>query len=383
MIIGEYIGSKPNTIENKSVFGLVTPNHNVGVELELENFRYDFSGDSPDKPRKTRFYDVEDLQGLQVPSKQWLIVKDNSLRKGAEFIFDGPKKGKDIVDAFQEMKVFLNKYKRYDKPARASDRCSVHVHLDVRDLDEITLNRLIMVYVLIERVLFEYVSPLRLKNNYCRAVTDSQFKTILANLSDRANPSYFNDALSLIRNSCDKYSALNLLPIQSYGTVEFRHHQGSTDMDEVLDWVNIILAIKLAAYINPNDIVKLYNREGYKSLLNCIFEGTAISGDFIERPEVKLAVKKGMNDYLEIIHYNELKERSNRSPLASLSTNLLGIFAEKYSIEKIELKQEKPTYSKKLKFPPPPPSLMPSSLTPAQVEMIWSEVFPVIPEDSI
>lgn len=347
MNIGECIGNFGNYTKEEDIQGLISPNHNVGIEIELENFRYEFSSDSPTEVYMNSFYDVDNRSSLINPGKHWSIVRDNSLRNGVEFIFDGPKKGKSIIEAIEGMDAFLSKYSRCGRPAKASDRCSVHCHVDVRDLDEILLNRLLMIYVLVERVLFEYVSPCRLKNNYCRPITDSSFKHILNSINNSSNPPEINDAISVIRSQCDKYSALNLLPIQHYGTVEFRHHQGTTDMKKVLDWINILICIKLAASIPPATFISIYKSKGYKVLIESIFLGTVICEEpFISNPNLEVLIRKGINDYLEIINFNELKEKTNNKPSCSLSDDLLKVFINKNKVKTENTIKEK-------KYPPP------------------------------
>jgi hypothetical protein len=388
MHIGEYIGNPSKFVEGKNVQGLVTSNHCVGIEVEIENVRYEFSSDGPMSPNNSYFIGCDNNGSLPYLHEHWYIVRDNSLRNGVEFIFNGPKKGPAIIKSLSDLKKFFRVFRREGRPVRASDRCSIHVHLDVRDLDEIELNRLIMIYVLVERLLFAYVSPSRLKNNYCRPVTDSSFKHILNSINTKANPSEFNDAISVIRSNCDKYSALNLLPIQSYGTVEFRHHQGTDDMDEVLDWVNILLCIKLAAAYSPTEILKAYKYQGVNGLISMIFEGSVLANEhFLNNPEVPSLIRKGMNDYLEIIHFNELKEKTNSKPSATLSFDLLKLFANKNKIFEEEKDKVKVTRKRDNKYPdlnsdilqniaqtvfqqPPFPSINPPpppSITPAQM----------------
>lgn len=347
MFLGDYIGNPTKFVEGKNVPGLVTSNHNVGVEVEIENVRYDFQSDIPSSPNNSYFIGCNASE-LPKIHKHWNIVRDNSLRNGVEFIFNGPKKGAGIVEALGDMDLFFSKFRRNNMPVRSSDRCSIHVHVDVRDLDESQLNRLIMLYMLVERILFAYVSPSRLKNNYCRPVTDSSFKHILDSINTKSDPFVFSDAVSIIRTNCDKYSALNLLPIQNFGTVEFRHHQGTSDMNEVLDWVNILLSIKLASNYDPSDILNTYRFKGYLELMSLIFEGTVLMEEsFLTRSDLPDLIKKGMNDYLEILNFNELKERTNSKPSASLSFDLLKLFANENKIEvDLKPKPKAPRYKK-------------------------------------
>lgn len=339
--IGDYIGNFHHFKEDRSVSGLVSSSNYIGIEVEIENVKYAFSADSPRAPR-TNYFEWKD-NGIILPElgKHWFIVKDNSLRQGSEFIFNGPKKGKGIIEALNSLDQFFTVYKQNGKGPEVSDRCSIHCHLDVRDLTEYQLNNLLMVYVLFERVLFAYVDPSRLKNNYCRPITDSSFKHILTSIKENSSPDRFGSVLDVIKSSCDKYSALNLLPLRSFGTVEFRHHQGTTSMnEEVLDWVNIILCIKLAASLPMGDLLYTYEDCGYRRLIEQVFDGTKLATpEFLDRFEIEGAVDKGVLDVVEIFNFSKLCSINN-VPVVKNSADVLASFKSFNNLPKVKVIKE-------------------------------------------
>lgn len=287
--ISYLLGKKLDSKKYKESEELVDSDTAIGVELEIENINY--YNHSPIYP------EIFNL---------WKPVADGSLREGTEFIFDGPMKGINITDALNVMQSFLDLYKRNGKPPVITDRCSVHVHLDVSDLNKDQLNNLIQIYYLVERVLFQYINPKRLKNNYCRALTNSSFKYSLKRLLK--NDSQY-DLISIIKCECDKYSALNVLPVSSYGSVEFRHHHGTLDMNKVLEWINIIIALKVTAITYPiKELLTLYEEKGSVILVQTILKGSLLSDaetlnnltDFDE------LVCKGILDLKEIHNLDEL-----------------------------------------------------------------------------
>lgn len=119
----------------------------------------------------------------------------------------------------------------------ASSRCSIHIHMNIRDLEEEELHKLIIVYCIFERSLFR-ISGDRWKSNYCVPIT-----TV---------PDIVRKFICNPYNKWYKYSALNLAPIygdrgegsKMYGTVEFRMHEGCTDPNKILDWCNILVSMK-------------------------------------------------------------------------------------------------------------------------------------------
>ena len=141
--IGELIGRRPDKKLYKEDSTLVSNEHAVGVELELENIRY--------FRREEKYPDIFQF---------WNAVEDGSLRQGTEFIFSEPYKAANISRALEVMDEFLKVYKYNGKPAKISDRCSVHVHLDVRDMTSEDLNNLVLVYMFFERVLFKVVDAI-------------------------------------------------------------------------------------------------------------------------------------------------------------------------------------------------------------------------------
>lgn len=309
MILGDLLGVNIDSKETNSTIGLVSSNHNVGVEIEIEGVPYEFSGDCPDKAKRHRFLVSEDKQEFIVDtSKHWYIVRDNSLRNGSEFIFNNPKKGKDIIEALDNMSLFFNTYNSEINKLKVSDRCSIHVHLDIRDINEERLNRFLICYILVERLLFRYVNPARLKNNYCRPIVDSTFKFVLADLLDKSN---YSTVLQIIRNTCDKYSALNLLPMATFGSVEFRHHQGTYDMKELLDWINIIISIKLMSQYQLDELEYFILSKGYGDFLKKFFADTPLADDnFILNPDVKVLFNKGYLDFKEISNFSSLYDKT-------------------------------------------------------------------------
>ena len=285
---------------------LVSNEDGIGVEIELENVRY--------FEPSTRYPDIYSL---------WKTVEDHSLRNGTEFIFKDALVGINITNALSIFKDFLEEYRYNGERVKVSDRCSVHVHLDVRDLDETQVNNLILVYMLVERVIFAHISQARSKNNYCRPLTDSNFKYTFIKLleSEKSMPNMVN----LIRNECDKYSALNVLPMAKYGSVEFRHHPGTTNMGSILNWINIILSLKLA--IKEKNItyyLNIYNSDGWMSLIKTIFPGTVLDDQsYLESlGNINDMVIAGSTDVTEILNYGKLRALSPGKSKVKMESSL-------------------------------------------------------------
>ena len=339
--IGEAIGNMPSDLLYKEDTALIDNSTGIGIEVEIENCLYAELRQSPTTPLMSRFIHEDDVP-LPDLKTFWKVVKDGSLREGTEFIFSGPLVGANIVNALQKLDDFFKAYinPRNNRGVTSSDRCSIHVHLDVRRLSDEELTNLILVYLLFERFIFLAIDPSRIKNNYCRPLTDSSFKYIL---NEMLNISNNQDRLIRILQSvaaqCDKYSALNILPITSKGSVEFRHHQGTTEPLKLINWINIIFCIKEAAKnYKVTQLIEHYENDGLQSLINLVFNNIKV---YDETPtklmDVQYLINSGVNDVKEIIYMGALSntDKGIKSRTRPINT-LLYKFKAKHNLIKVE-----------------------------------------------
>lgn len=198
----------------------------VGVEVELENMRHG--------------------EGLRVP--YWEIKGDGSLRNhGLEFVLDNPLSGRDLPRAM----IALEKAIREGglKPD-LSDRTSVHVHVDVRDMTADQLFNMIILYTVFERVLFNYAGKERHDNVFCMSFEAAQDNVQHVCKMRTTEPNTF---LGVFQHT-DRYSACNLASIPRFGSLEFRLHKGEWRAAPILRWINILLSLKKYAMTVPMDI---------------------------------------------------------------------------------------------------------------------------------
>lgn len=306
------LSKRPNLLRFEQDSLLADNSSAIGLELEFENIYSNDLGEDPVNPSSIYYEGVstsphEFTKALNELDGYWYSVKDGSLRKGLEFIFVDGLKGANISEALKRMSAFIEVYKKNGNTVTITERCSTHVHLDVSDISLKELNNLLLIYILVERILFAHINVARIKNNYCRPLINSSFFKFLNKIN---RLEYFNGGtlISLIRENCDKYSALNLLPITRYGSIEFRHHPGSTDMSNILDWINIILTIKkLAVSYSVEDIIKEVNNKGILALIE-LFGNTTLTQIANNPLYIKELYDQGCTDVKEILQYNELFE---------------------------------------------------------------------------
>lgn len=181
----------------------------------------------------------------------WDIKADNSLRNyggaSGEFVLKFPLCGEDLIRALKEFSEVIGEF---SSPPVTSERTSVHVHLDVRDLSPDQLYSLVVLYCVFERVLFSYCGKERETNNFCLPfyLAEGMVFEQLADVQNSAGLLAFTDRMS----DNYRYSALNLCALRKFGSIEFRQCAGTYDAARILEWANIIMCLK--KYIMENNI---------------------------------------------------------------------------------------------------------------------------------
>ena len=212
----------------------------------------------------------------------WKIDEDNSLKdNGREFI--------TIPIQFKYLEVELERLFSGIKSAHASDRCSVHVHINARDFTLEQLKSFIALYLIFEKSMYNF-SGNRWNNNFCVPLN------------------FYPDMVSSFVNSLDKmcikeawykYYGLNLSPIfggesSKIGTIEFRHMKGTMDKQYILNWINLIVSLKITAkkmkYSEiENHVITMNTTSGYYWLADKVFKD--YKGLIIDQPTFKQDVE--------------------------------------------------------------------------------------------
>jgi len=191
----------------------------VGVEIELEGFsRYHM---------------------FKFKSKYWTVKQDGSLRDdGLEFIFNHPLSGVDIERALFEFETWIKSYsEKYGHP-NITERCSVHVHVDMRDATVRQAHVFILLYMTFETMFFHEFGKDRDGNNYCIPVGMSAAKRNLSGVGSKSE----GKVTASLEGS--KYTSLNTGAVYHFGSFEIRLHEGTYDSQAILKWVCILLSMK-------------------------------------------------------------------------------------------------------------------------------------------
>lgn len=223
-----------------------------------------------------------EYEGLTLPpselfknSSRWTVTDDGSLRiidglPAAEFIFSAPLCGKDLTLALVELQDALTKL---PKPPMLSKRTSTHVHLDVRNLNLDQLLYFLITYIIIEKVLFNWVGNDRETSNFCLPFYHAE-----GEIFEQFNKETFSHPASLIQlshHTNKRYNALNITALNKYGSLEFRHLPGTIDIPKIKTWINLILRLKqwaMEAPLKVEILPDLFLGEKWEDTFKVIFK---------------------------------------------------------------------------------------------------------------
>ena len=305
--IGSIFEKNRNVFSYQESSDFVLPRCIIGVEVELENMKeashFVHNGVNRDSDNPYFSFDAE-TRGTLFGTGYWNVKSDGSLRNdGVEFV---TKKlfGKDLAVALNELNLYL--VANTIPNSIASDRCSVHIHLDVTDLTKNEYARLLIDYAIFENVLFNYCGVRRKENLYCLPFARSDdFKRTLSNILTSVEKDL--DFKKYV-NGFPKYSALNLKATSTYGSLEFRLHGGTYDMMRVKEWINIIMCLKKNCIGNSaNNLHREISRFGISNYLEKVFKNYHRILDY---NECESDIVEGIRLAQDILLYNNMKESS-------------------------------------------------------------------------
>src|SRR5512139_2640004 len=183
----------------------------VGIEIELEGIKCGVQKINSSKVTEDGSLKLDGVEFVTIPIKMRYLEVE--LRR----IFDGLKE------------------------PLVSSRCSTHVHMNVRDMTPQEIVSFVLLYMIFERSLYR-ISGDRWNSNFCVPLTMAP-QLIAGFLSKGNNPGNWG---------WYKYTGLNISPIwggesSCIGTVEFRQLHGTTSVEEIIQWCNLITSLKRAA----------------------------------------------------------------------------------------------------------------------------------------
>lgn len=347
----------------------VTPEFNhkwnqlMGLELELENV----SGmERHVDVSRFPYEDYEDWEDLGSDEQEdiiqewldnhppvgglpagWTTHSDMSLRNGTEFVTVGAVGGQDMENCIN---AFYGMNYTYD----GGPRTSTHIHVNVLDAPVAVVQSLVMLTYMIEPALYRVVDENRKYSSYSTALVDMP-PSRLRNLLNPPNREQFTRAINVYQNR-ERYYGLNF-NIARHGTVEFRYFPGAPTKEELISWVDLVVALKKAAHIYTPEILgelcqdtasfttllrsvlgewadKLLSKSSIEELRTALEEIVAIRTDE-SNPERPASVVKVSPNFLQVLLTSVIGEHEETVTYLknSCESKLLSIEDIKYFVE--------------------------------------------------
>jgi hypothetical protein len=157
----------------------------------------------------------------------WIIKDDGSLVYGGVEVVTPILKGEDGLADLRKVVAVIARYAKIDK------RCGLHVHHGASDLTGAAFIRLYKVWERNQNVINYLVAPSRRNNGYCNALAD--------HFPDRyRNGCRPLDVRSEIPGRIGNAEGRAAVNFQSYtlrGTIEFRQHHGTLNIEKMIAWL--------------------------------------------------------------------------------------------------------------------------------------------------
>lgn len=252
---------------------MVRPKLKVGIEVEVEGVR-------------------NNLKSAPQVGCLWYTKDDGSLRNGGKEFISIP-----IADQLIPYAVNFLFDDYLPKTAEFTDRTSIHVHVNVRSWTTGDILNLMLLYIVFEKILYRFAGPSRYKNIFCVPIQDTKLPVTLSE--------YFaNQNFTSLIMSWAKYSGLNLLPIKTQGTVEYRHMIGHRDSSYLLNWINILQQLHKMADRSKFDVLfntirVLNTTSAYEQFLIDTFQDQAkhlLRWNFKDEMEYGISVVKAIRE---------------------------------------------------------------------------------------
>lgn len=251
--------------------------------------------------------EVENITNPVITTAYWEGKADNSLRNnGVEFV-SVPLQPKQIQYALEHLFSALTIQNNPD----FSNRTSIHVHINCRDMTLDQIWNMCLLYAVFEKHFYKVAGTKRMNSIFCVPLFRTNQLGLLSDVIYRFQPSWH------------KYCGLNLLPLvnnnvtNSYGTIEFRHLYGTSDQSVIMNWVNDLLCLRtFAMNISKKELEEMIKdmntTSSYLSMYHDIFsKGQKI---LTEKKDFEECVSNVKRDLYGDDYQKTLKKNSVTSP---------------------------------------------------------------------
>jgi hypothetical protein len=215
----------------------------IGIEIEMEGHNLNLN------PART----------------MWKQEGDGSLRgeESIEWILNGPCPLREVRRKLQQLLVFLDEkhdYKHGPTILEPSDRCGVHIHINVQHMTFQEVFNFIFLYLMFEKVLVGYCGASREGNFYCLRASDAEY------FIDQMIEARKQSEIELLTPGRDqmRYASVNPGAIRKFGSVEFRAFRTPLNLMNIEEWVYILNQVKESSFKfdEPQEVIERYSARG-------------------------------------------------------------------------------------------------------------------------
>ncbi len=211
------------------------------------------------KPKEGPVLGVEyEIEGRYLPRhvKNFTVHQEGSLRAiddhpAREYVTISPVNLATTIDHLSELIKTL--WNTPECEPIFSNRTSVHVHLNVSDLEVEEWFTLLFIWTVYEEAMIHYCGEARKGNLFCLSSRDAEASLfILEEFAVKQNIYLFEDNV--------RYAACNLAATPKYGSLEFRCMRGTLDKDVLIPWFTTIenLYLLAKAFGKPENFINKF-----------------------------------------------------------------------------------------------------------------------------
>lgn len=197
----------------------------------------------------------------------WQVKGDGSLRGTAcEYVLNLPVSRDKVQTVINRLNTELD---NYGTIISDSDRCGVHIHLNMQRETFSHTMAVICMFLLFEDVLLSYCGESREGNFYCLRARDAD------SIIDTMIQAQITQTAKSLTQEGDRarYAAMNTGALSRFGSIEFRCLKTPQNILEIEEWVDILLRLKDEAkqYKDLRNIVTDFSMNGPEEFMLKIF----------------------------------------------------------------------------------------------------------------
>lgn len=209
------------------------------------------------KPKKGMFGVEVEVEGAGLPNEILPFFcgkEDGSLRgESREYVFIEPLDKETTLEAID----LLSNVLTHESNVDMSFRTSVHVHVNVLEMNKKQLCTYLYFAHLLEEPLVRFCGESRVGNRFCLRLRDASAK--IQDLERLFN----QPKIMFPEQNAAKYTAINIATVRKYGSVEFRSMRGTVDKEVLSNWIEILDTVraKSLTFDSPLAVAEAYQSD--------------------------------------------------------------------------------------------------------------------------